>query len=303
MPVDIQRIEMDQLAVWRVRRGEDELLIAEQGAQILSYRQGDAPPIIWLSEEAAFQQGQSVRGGVPICWPWFGDLARNPQTVQASYHGEQPAPFHGLVRTVPWQLREQRSDGDAAILEFDCPQALGALPGWPHRVELTLRIRLADDLQLSLSSRNDGDESVAISQALHSYFAVSDIHQVRVEGLAGCPYIDTLLDWKECQQQDDLHFSGETDRVYQQLPATLNLVDPGWNRRIQLTTRSSTSAVLWNPWIDKARRLSSFADDAWQRMLCIETANVTEDVVVLEPGQCHTLNTSIRPLGLQPKTT
>src|SRR3546814_1100438 len=82
--------------VWRVRRGEDELLFAEQGAQILSYRQGDAPPIIWLSEEAAFQQGQSVRGGVPICWPWFGDLARNPQTVQASYHGEQPAPFHGL---------------------------------------------------------------------------------------------------------------------------------------------------------------------------------------------------------------
>ncbi|WP_278412300.1 D-hexose-6-phosphate mutarotase [Stutzerimonas kunmingensis] len=293
MPVDIQRIEMDQLAVWRVRRGEDELLIAEQGAQILSYRQGDAPPIIWLSEEAAFQQGQSVRGGVPICWPWFGDLARNPQAVQASYHGEQPAPFHGLVRTLPWQLREQRSDGDAAILEFDCPQALGALPGWPHRVELTLRIRLADDLQLSLSSRNDGDESVAISQALHSYFAVSDIHQVRVEGLAGCPYIDTLLDWKECQQQDDLHFSGETDRVYQQLPATLNLVDPAWQRRIRLTTSGSMSAVLWNPWIDKARRLTSFADDAWQRMLCIETANVLDDAVVLQPGQRHILAVSI----------
>lgn len=293
MPLDIQRIEKDQLTCWHIRRGEDELLIAEQGAQILSYRQGDAPPIIWLSEEAAFQQGQSVRGGVPVCWPWFGELARNPQSVQASYHGEQPAPFHGLVRTLPWQLREQRSEGDVAILEFHCPQALGELPGWPHRVELTLQIRLADDLQLSLSSRNDGDESVAISQALHSYFAVSDIHQVRVEGLSGCPYIDTLLDWKECQQQGDLHFSNETDRVYQQLPNTLNLIDPTWQRRIQLTTRGSRSAVLWNPWIDKSKRLSSFANDAWQRMACIETANVLNDVVELQPGQQHTLGVSI----------
>ncbi|EWC41496.1 D-hexose-6-phosphate mutarotase [Stutzerimonas stutzeri] len=294
MSLDIQRIEMDQLVCWQVRRGEDELLIAEQGAQILSYRQGDAPPIIWLSEEAAFQQGQSVRGGMPICWPWFGDLARNPQPVQASYQGEQPAPFHGLVRALPWQLREQRSDGGAAILEFHCPQALGALPGWPHRVELRLQIRLADELELSLTSSNVGDQSVCISQALHSYFAVSDIQQVRVEGLAGCPYVDTLQNWEEHRQDGDLQFSGETDRIYQRLPATLAIVDPAWKRRIQLTTNGSTSAVLWNPWIDKAQRLSSFADDAWQRMLCIETANVMSDVLVLQPGQRHSLGVAIK---------
>ena len=299
MPVDIQRIEMDQLACWRIRRGEDELLIAEQGAQILSYRQGDAPPIIWLSEEAAFQQGQSVRGGAPICWPWFGDLARNPHAVQVSYNGEQPAPFHGLVRALPWDLHEQRSEGDVAILEFSCPQALGELPGWPHRVELTLQVRLSDALELSLSSRNVGAEAVSISQALHSYFAVSDIQQVRVEGLAGCPYIDTLLDWKACQQQGDLQFSGETDRVYQQLPTTLRLVDPAWKRRVQLTTYGSTSAVLWNPWIDKAKRLSSFADDAWQRMACIETANVLDDVVLLQPGQQCTLGVSITAMSIE----
>lgn len=293
MSVDIQRIEMDQLACWRIRRGEDELLITEQGAQILSYRQGDAAPIIWLSEEATFQQGQSVRGGVPVCWPWFGDLARNPQAVQASYNSELAAPFHGLVRTLPWILREQHSEGDAAILEFHCPQALGELPGWPHSVELTLQVRLAADLQLTLSSRNNGNEDVSISQALHTYFAVSDIHQVRVEGLAGCPYIDTLQSWEEHRQEGDLCFSSETDRIYQKLPTVLTLVDPGWNRRIQLTTRGSASAVLWNPWIDKAKRLSGFADDAWQRMACIETANVLDDVVVLRPGQQHTLGVSI----------
>ncbi|WP_313025308.1 D-hexose-6-phosphate mutarotase [Pseudomonas lopnurensis] len=296
MSLDIQRIEKDQLACWRIRRGDDELLVAEQGAQVLSYRQGDAPPIIWLSEEAAFQQGQSVRGGVPLCWPWFGDLARNPQAVQAKYSGEQPAPFHGLVRALDWQLREQRCEGDTALLELHCPQALGQLPGWPHAVELSLQIRLADDLQLTLTSHNRGTEPVAISQALHSYFAISDIHRVAVEGLAGQPYIDTLENWERRQQQGDLHFNGETDRIYLDLPDTLTLVDPGWNRRIRLTSTGSSSAVLWNPWIAKAQRLSSFADEAWQRMLCIETANAMDDAIVLQPGQSHLIGVKLQAL-------
>jgi len=293
MPVDIQRIEMDQLACWRIRRGDDELLVAEQGAQILSYRQGDAPPVIWLSEEAAFQQGQSVRGGVPVCWPWFGDLARNPDDVQAMYRGESEAPFHGLVRTLDWQLAQQRCEGDTGILEFTCAQALGALPGWPHRVELTLQIRLDERLHISLTSRNLDDQPVALTQALHTYFAIGDIHQVSVEGLDGSRYIDTLENWQQRQQQGDPRIEGETDRIYLDLPPTLNLLDPAWNRRITLQTSGSRSAILWNPWIAKAQRLSQFADDAWQRMLCIETANVMDDRILLEAGASHTLAVSI----------
>ncbi|TCD19414.1 D-hexose-6-phosphate mutarotase [Pseudomonas sp. IC_126] len=293
MSVDIQRIEKDQLACWRIRRGDDELLIAEQGAQILSYRQGDAPPIIWLSEEAAFQQGQSVRGGVPICWPWFGDLGRNPEDVQAMYQGEAEAPFHGLVRGLVWQLEQQRCEGDTAILQFVCPQAQGALPGWPHRVELTLQIRLDERLHIALISRNLGNRPVTLSQALHTYFAIGDIHQVSVEGLDGCRYIDTLENWQQRQQQGELRYEGETDRIYLDLPPMLSLRDPQLNRRITLETQGSRSAVLWNPWIAKAQRLSQFADDAWQRMACIETANAMDDRVRLEAGDSHTLAVSI----------
>ncbi|MHA3886377.1 D-hexose-6-phosphate mutarotase [Stutzerimonas degradans] len=293
MPIDIQRIDMDQLVCWRIRRGDAELLVAEQGAQVLSYRQGDAAPLIWLSEQAEFKQGQSVRGGVPICWPWFGDLARNPPAVQAAYHSEQPAPFHGLVRALPWQLAEQRCEGDVALLEFRCTQAQAQLPGWPHAVELTLQIRLADRLRLTLTSHNRGDRPVAISQALHSYFAVSDIRQVEVEGLDGRPYVETLADWETRRQQGNLRFSGETDRIYLDLPASLSVIDHGWNRRILLASSGSSSAVLWNPWIDKAQRLSSFANDAWQRMLCIETANVLGDAFELQPGEQHAMSVEI----------
>ena len=293
MLLDIQRIEMDQLACWRIRRGDDELLITEQGAQVLSYRQGDAPPIIWLSEEAAFTKGQSVRGGVPICWPWFGDLSRNPDEVQAMHEDVGQAPFHGLVRSLDWQLKHQRCEGDSGILEFTCPQALGELPGWPHQVELSLRVCLDDRLHISLTSCNLGDQPVAISQALHSYFAVGDIHQVSVQGMNGCRYIDTLEDWQSRQQPADPRIEGETDRIYLDLPPVLHLTDPAWKRRISLETSGSRSAILWNPWIAKAQRLSQFADDAWQRILCIETANAMDDHILLEAGASHTLGVSI----------
>jgi glucose-6-phosphate 1-epimerase len=292
MPVDIQRLEMDQLACWRLRNGDAEVIVAEQGAQVLSYRQGHATPIIWLSEEAAFEKGKAVRGGVPVCWPWFGDLARNPQAVQDAYRGNQPAPAHGLVRNIDWVLKNSRSDVDSATLEFSC-NTDGTLPGWPHAVELSLQIRLDHRLHLSLTSRNQGDVPVALSQALHSYFAISDIHQVAVEGLDGCPYIETMDNWQQRQQQGDLRFISETDRIYLDLPTTLSLRDHGLNRRIILETRGSHSAVLWNPWIAKAQRLSQFAGDAWQRMLCIETANVLDDMVRLGAGASHTLSVSI----------
>ncbi|HJE29943.1 MAG TPA: D-hexose-6-phosphate mutarotase, partial [Pseudomonas nitrititolerans] len=221
------------------------------------------------------------------------DLKRNPEDVQAAYRGETEAPFHGLVRGLGWQLAQQRCEGDAGILEFTCPQASGALPGWPHRVELKLQVRLDERLHISLTSRNLGDQPVAISQALHSYFAIGDIHQVSVEGLDGCRYIDTLQNWQQRQQQGDLRFTGETDRIYLDLPSRLALRDPASNRRITLETGGSHSAILWNPWIAKAQRLSQFADDAWQRMLCIETANVMDDRIRLEAGASHTLAVSI----------
>jgi glucose-6-phosphate 1-epimerase len=287
MHADIQRIEKGPLVCWQIRRGDAELLVAEQGAQILSYREGDAPPIIWLSEQAAFEAGQSLRGGVPVCWPWFGDLRRNPAKVQAMYAGEGAAPAHGLVRAIDWTLATQ--DADDASLEFVCPQAREGLPGWPHPLDLRLRVSLADGLQIELSSGNPGDQPVAFSQALHSYFAVSDIREVAVEGLGGRRYIETLEDWQEREQQGELRFAGETDRIYLGLPPTLSLLDAGWQRRISLHASGSRSAVLWNPWIDKAQRLSQFADDAWQRMLCIETANVLDDCVVLQPGETHRL--------------
>lgn len=295
----VERVELDQLICWRIRAAGSELLVTQQGAQILGYRQAEQPPLIWLSPDAAYRTGQSVRGGVPVCWPWFGDLQRNPQAVQAHYQLEQ-APAHGLVRALDWELLSIDEEGDAVTLRFAYDTRNRPLEGWPRDVGLSFVVRLADDLSLGLETHNRGDTPLTLSQALHSYFAVSDVRQVSVEGLQGCRYIDTLLDWQELRQQEAPVFDAETDRIYFDTPARLSIVDPGWGRRIHLDTRGSRSAVLWNPWIDKARRLSQFPDEAWQDMLCIETANVLEDVVQLQPDERHRLDLRLSSDRLHP---
>ncbi|MBO9548970.1 D-hexose-6-phosphate mutarotase [Pseudomonas sp.] len=289
------KVESEQhgeLNCWRISSDHAELLIAQQGAQILSYQRVGEPPLLWLSDQAIFRQGKSVRAGVPVCWPWFGNLQRNPASVQAMFHDEQ-APAHGLARTRDWQLLGVEEKGTDLHIEFELPEAQGDLPGWPHDVELKLQIVLGEELSVSLNSRNMGNSPVTISQALHSYFAVSDVRQARVEGVEGLQYIETLADWEQRQQQGVLAFAGETDRIYLDTPQMLSIVDPHWERRITLTCSGSRSAVIWNPWTERAKELADMADDGWQRMLCIETANVWDDVVELKPGASRSLQVKL----------
>ncbi|MNE16806.1 putative glucose-6-phosphate 1-epimerase [compost metagenome] len=185
------------------------------------------------------------------------------------------------------------SSGDSVRAEFTLPASQGDLPGWPHIVELKLTIVMGEQLSITLSSYNLDNVPVTLSQALHSYFAVSDVRQVQVEGVDGLSYIETLANWEQRQQQGALGFAGETDRIYLQAPEQLSIVDPAWNRRVVITAKGSRTAVIWNPWTERAAELPDMAEDGWQRMLCIETANVVDDLVTLAPGATHSLSLTI----------
>ncbi|MEJ8863415.1 D-hexose-6-phosphate mutarotase [Pseudomonas jessenii] len=290
---NVEAVKLDELNCWRIRHGQAELLVAQQGAHILSYQLAGQPPLIWLNDEAVFKTGKSIRAGVPVCWPWFGVFDRNPQSVQAMRVSNEAPSAHGFVRAMDWELGGIEAEGESLKVEFLLPYPDGGFPGWPHQVDLTLSIRLDEQLHIHLTSHNRGAETVSISQALHSYFAVSDVREVHVEGVGGLKYIETLDNWKTVTQSGDLRFTGETDRIYLDAPPLLSIVDPAWERRIELTSTGSRAAVIWNPWIDRAAAFSDMADDGWQRMLCIETANVMDDVVNLKPGASHTLGVSV----------
>ncbi|MCY1395581.1 putative glucose-6-phosphate 1-epimerase [compost metagenome] len=287
----VEQVRIDELPCWRIHTAHGEALIAQQGAQLLSYQPHEQQPLVWLSETAEYKHGQSVRGGVPVCWPWFGGLERNPVEVRGMVEGES-GPAHGLVRGVDWELEDIADEQGELTVHFRLDAHHG-LPGWPHAAELSLAMRFGEHLKLELTTRNLGDKPLAISQALHTYFAVSDIREVSVEGLQGARYIETLENWEERQQHGVVRFAGETDRIYLGLDRPLVIRDPQWNRGIHIQASHSRSAVVWNPWIDKAARLSQFPDDAWQRMLCIETARVMDDILSIAPGRSETMSVEI----------
>jgi glucose-6-phosphate 1-epimerase len=290
----VESIQLGELNAWRIRHGDAELVVAQQGAHIVSYQRDGHQPLIWSNPAAVFKQGKAIRGGIPVCWPWFGNLERNPAAVQAMRQSSEPAKAHGEVRAVDWELMGMGLDGDALLIDFIQPLAEGNLPGWPHNVALKLSIRLDHALNVSLVSFNAGSEAVTLSQALHTYFAVSDVREINVDGLDGLDYLDTLQSWETLQQQSGaLTFTGETDRIYLDTPEHLAINDPLWNRRIYIRSSGSQSAVVWNPWIAKTATLGDMAADGWQNMVCIETANVLDDRVVIEPGAMQVMAVSI----------
>ena len=292
-PSRIEPTSIGALSGWRVTTPYGSALIAQQGAQLLSYTPAGRRPLIWLSEQAVFKPGISVRGGIPICWPWFGVYDRNPQSVRDSVRAESNASSHGWVRQVDWQASAQHVDNDNATLEFTFTVPRDYAPGWKHHAQLNLRMRFGKNIEITLSVRNQGVATLTTTLALHTYLAVSDSRHVKISGLEGHRYLDTLQEWKACQQQGAVTFDGETDRIYLDTTAPITLHDPGWQRDIRLQTTGSKSTVVWNPGQAKAARLQDMADDAWPHMACIETARVLDDALTVAPGQTEEVALSI----------
>lgn len=288
----IHVIQIDELTCLRVNHPKASALIALQGAQVLEYTPAGAHPVLWLSETAGFKRGQSVRGGIPVCWPWFGDLRRNPAAVQSGIPCEQP-PAHGWVRNLPWLLEQASGDEHGVSLRLRYPLPAGVPTAWAAQASLSLSLQIGSELVIQLENSNLGTQPLTLSQALHTYFAVSHIDHIHIDPLQNVRYIDTLRDWQTFSDSDTLRITQETDRIYLDTPPTLTIDDSGWQRRIHLHCSHSRSAVVWNPWIEKAKRLSHFAEDAYKRMLCIETARVMEDCLALAPGQTDTTTVRI----------
>lgn len=269
-----------------------------QGAQLSHYELKDQQAIIWCSEHCDYSAGKSLRGGIPICWPWFGDLNKNPaavrEPIQASQVADTDYPAHGFVRERLWDIgsiENLASDQTRITLTLNIEE--GQEPLWPTACSLRLILTIGSELGLQLDINNRSDRSVHFSQALHSYFAVSDIAAVSVSGLEDLDYIDCLDDWTTKTQSGALCIDTEVDRIYQGTTAAIHLNDQNWQRAIGVHSNNSQSTILWNPWIEKAKRLSNFDNKDYQNMLCIETANADQDTICLAPGQSHRLTLRI----------
>ena len=267
------------LAMVEVANAQASATLALQGAQVLQWAPLGQQPVIWLSGAARYAIGKSIRGGIPLCWPWFG-----PHPSEADF------PAHGFARTSLWEIVDTQvlADGATRIgLRLKHTDASRAL--WPHAAELECHISVAATLEVDLVTRNTGSASITIGQALHTYFAVSDVRRTRIEGLEGCHYLDKVDGGRRKEQMGPVSFVAETDRTYLDTAADCLIDDPGLARRIRIHKRGSRSTVVWNPWIEKATRLGDLGADGWLHMVCVESANAADDVVTVPPGAEHRL--------------
>lgn len=249
-----------------------------QGAQIDQFIPVGKAPLLWVSSADDYQPGNGIRGGIPICWPWFG-MSDTPGFPQ-----------HGFARNKTWSLESVKMRNQLVDLVFTLPASEMDKQYWPHNTQVKVLFTLGETLSVSLVNTNNGNDNVKLSQALHSYFPIEDIHQLKVSGFTGSQYIE-FGEGPFKQVDDVVKFERETDRVYTQLGDTQELHTQ--NGTIVVSRENSQSAVLWNPWIDKSMRLSRFNADDYLTMVCLEAANVLDDSVTLAPGQSHTLTTHI----------
>ncbi|RRQ24051.1 D-hexose-6-phosphate mutarotase [Guyparkeria sp. SCN-R1] len=250
------------------------------GATVLDYRDSDGNEVLWLSPSSRLDGSRPVRGGIPVCWPWFG-----------AHPSDSSLGAHGFVRHMTWQVERLSHDEDQALAVFTISDDETTRRIWPHAFNLTLTVILDDRLHLELTAENRSDQEWALSEALHSYFRVEDARGIRVDGLKGLTYWDKQEGGTRGIQSDPLQIHPPIDRVYFQHlgEAVIN----GPRRRIHIEKTGSASTVVWNPGPDGARSFDDIPDEAWCEMLCVETGNAIDNRYPLRPGERHTLSATI----------
>jgi len=271
------------LPVAEIRNSYAAASVAVQGGHVITYQPHGQQPVLWLSSLSAFGPGKTIRGGIPVCWPWFGSHPTDPSK-----------PFHGFVRSAMWQVRGTSVGiGDATEIRLGLTESEDSMALWPHAFDLEIVVTIGAQLHIALIARNPGHQPFVCGGALHSYYTVGDVRRITIDGLDGGDYLDKVEGFKRKQQHGPVTIAGETDRVYLDTTATCMIADPALGRRIGIAKSGSHTTVIWNPWAEKAKQIADFGDDAYLSMVCVETANADTDVATVAPGGEHRLSAVI----------
>jgi glucose-6-phosphate 1-epimerase len=253
-----------------------------QGAHLAEWQPAGERPVLFLSRKSEFVPGKAIRGGVPIVFPWFGPR-----------HDGKTGPSHGFARSQDWTLAFAAVADDELHLTFTlAPTELSRCQGYDH-FNLVYQLTIGRSLTMQLSVANNDKTPLVFEEALHTYFAIGDIHDAAITGLEGVTYLDKADGAKVKVQNGAIVIEGFTDRVYLDTASTCVLHDRADKRRIVVAKTNSTTTVVWNPWQDATAKLADMEPDGWRGFCAIESANAATDAVTLAPGLVHTMATQI----------
>ncbi|MEX2671206.1 MAG: D-hexose-6-phosphate mutarotase [Phycisphaeraceae bacterium] len=256
------------------------------GAHVTHFKPAGTDPLLYLSPESAFAPRQPIRGGIPICFPWFAQHKTNPDL-----------PLHGFVRLLPWQIDELTESADGRVrvgFTFEHHQSDEMYSAFPHPFRLRLSITVGNALDLHLHIENTGDQPLSCEAMMHTYLAVRDVRQVQLLGLENINYLDKTDDYaQKTQPTKALSFAGETDRIYLDTPAHCRLLDVPSDREIIIEKSGSQTTVVWTPWVAKTQTLRDIPDEDWPHLLCVETGHASDNALEIAPRTSHTMTTTL----------
>jgi glucose-6-phosphate 1-epimerase len=254
--------------------GEGEIYL--HGAQVTSWKPAGTEEVLFLSAKSRWEEGQAIRGGIPVCFPWFRGKANDPQ-----------APAHGFVRTKAWQIESIVENGSGVTVSMFTESDERTQRWWPGEFRLVQRATFGSELSLELVCTNTGTTPLRFEEALHTYNRVADVHDARLHGLDTVSFLDNTDSNREKTQRGDAALASQTDNAYVNTQNAVDLLDPKMHRRIRLTKANSLTTVVWNPWREGANKLRDLGDDEWTQFLCVEASNILSFAINLEPGQEH----------------
>lgn len=257
-----------------------------QGAHVTAWQPANEQSVLFLSEKSAFAPGKAIRGGIPIIFPWFGSRTATPEDPRTD------GPSHGFARTPPWKLDLCAYAADELHLSLSLePTEASRSLGFDNFL-VAYQIAFGEELKLRLSVANDGNQPLHFEEALHTYLHVGHVEQARIHGLYETEYLDKNDNFaRKTQTEPVLTLTGPTDRPYLNTTSPIVVEDLVLHRRITVTKANSKTTVVWNPWANNG--LGDMTDDGWCEMLCIESANVAEDALKLQPHEAHAMETTI----------
>jgi len=278
--VVLKQHQHNELLYIEIKNQYASATIQLQGAHLTQWNPINQKPVIWLSTEAKFDVAKSIRGGIPICWPWFG-----------AHEANSHYPAHGFARTVIWDIDSIMTvESGKTKIKLRLPKENYPEKQWPLDTELFCIFTIGQELEIELVTTNNSQENIIIGEALHSYFNVSNVSTILIDGLADRDYLDKLDNFNRKTQSGNIEIKHEVDRIYTATEHNCFIEDLGFNRRIKISKKGSLSTIVWNPWSETANKMADLGKDGYLNMICVESGNAAHDVVTLKPEQQHTLS-------------
>ncbi len=264
----------------KIKNAHAECTLSLYGAHVLSFQPAGQPDLLWMSDTSAFENGKAIRGGIPLCFPWFGP-----------HDSDSSKPQHGFARLSEWEVKstQQLQDGSTELV-LTLKENEETMKLWPYLFEAELTVIAGAAFSIRLQIKNTGDQTFTYTDALHTYFNISDLTNIQIAGLAGTSWYNGFASTTTEQQEEVLTIAAEENRRYINHEKDCVITDSGYQRKLIVSKTGSKVTVVWNPYIETAKNIGDMPDDGYKTFICVEAANAYTDAVVLEPGQLHTIS-------------